>query len=150
MTATPVSTQGFFETASGGSWSARPSMERYWLVFQGRRCRGSHCRRSEGLGTTAAGCLLLVERVGVCRKTLQRANRSCCRSVGKPIKAVRTEGGNAIFAFKCSGACGEYLLLDGTNSPPMVGDFVRRFMPDPLPGSLRLISAEPGGPQRWR
>jgi acyl-CoA reductase-like NAD-dependent aldehyde dehydrogenase len=152
MTATPVSTQGFF--VDGKWWEEGDAVEIHapydgrviGSVFQGRR---EHAERAivaavKAFGTTRR--LPAFERQRVLRRVSENISerkqefaRTMAQEAGKPIKAARTEVDRAIFTFNVAAEestriYGEYLPLDWQEFTAGRWGIVRRFPLGPISG----------------
>src|SRR5438105_608160 len=152
MTATPVTTRGFFVD---GKWieqgelvEVRAPYEGSVLaqVFQGTRQHAEAAIRAavKAFGTTRR--LPAFERQRVLRRVAQTIterkdefSRTLAQEAGKPIKAARTEVERAVFTFTVAAEestriYGEYLPLDWQEFTAGRWGIVRRFPLGPLAG----------------
>ncbi len=152
MTATPVSTQGFFVD---GKWSEEGDPVEIHApydgsvigsVFQGRRehAEAAIAAAVKAFGTTRR--LPAFERQRVLRRVSeniaerkQEFARTMAQEAGKPIKAARTEVERAIFTFNVAAEestriYGEYLPLDWQEFTAGRWGIVRRFPLGPIAG----------------
>src|SRR5256885_10244141 len=152
MTATPVSTQGFF--VDGKWWEKGDPVEIrapyddsvIANVFQGRREHAEAAIKAavKAFGTTRR--LPAFERQRVLRRVAQTISerkqefsRTLAQEAGKPIKAARTEVERAIFTFTVAAEestriYGEYLPLDWQEYTAGRWGIVRRFPLGPIAG----------------
>jgi acyl-CoA reductase-like NAD-dependent aldehyde dehydrogenase len=152
MTATPVSTQGFF--VDGKWWEEGDRVEIrapydgsvIGSVFQGRRehVEAAIAAAVKAFGTTRR--LPAFERQRVLRRVSgniserkQEFARTMAQEAGKPIKAARTEVERAIFTFNVAAEestriYGEYLPLDWQEFTAGRWGIVRRFPLGPIAG----------------
>ena len=166
MTATPVSTQGFFVD---GKWIEEGdpveirapydgSGDR--AVFQGRRehAEAAIAAAVKAFGTTRR--LPAFERQRVLRRVSENITerkqefaRTMAQEAGKPIKAARTEVERAIFTFNVAAEestriYGEYLPLDWQEFTAGRWGIVRRFPLGPIAGITPFnFPSESGGAQ---
>src|SRR5258707_2369335 len=152
MTATPVSTQGFFVDGKwieeGDPVEIRAPYDGAVVasVFQGRR---EHAEAAIGAAVKAFGTtrrLPAFERQRVLRRVSENITerkqefaRTMAQEAGKPIKAARTEVERAIFTFNVAAEestriYGEYLPLDWQESTAGRWGIVRRFPIGPIAG----------------
>ena len=152
MTATPVSTQGFFVD---GKWIEEGDLVEIRApydgsviasVFQGRRehAEAAIAAAVKAFGTTRR--LPAFERQRVLRRVSQSISerkqefaRTMAQEAGKPIKAARTEVERAIFTFNVAAEestriYGEYLPLDWQEFTAGRWGIVRRFPLGPIAG----------------
>ena len=152
MTATPVSTQGFFVD---GKWIEEGDLVEIRApydgsviasVFQGRRehAEAAIAAAVKAFGTTRR--LPAFERQRVLRRVSesiaerkQEFARTMAQEAGKPIKAARTEVERAIFTFNVAAEestriYGEYLPLDWQEFTAGRWGIVRRFPLGPIAG----------------
>ena len=152
MTATPVSTQGFFVD---GKWIEEGELVEIHApydgsviasVFQGRRehAEAAIAAAVKAFGTTRR--LPAFERQRVLRRVSeniaerkQEFARTMAQEAGKPIKAARTEVERAIFTFNVAAEestriYGEYLPLDWQEFTAGRWGIVRRFPLGPIAG----------------
>jgi len=152
MTATPVSTQGFFVD---GKWIEEGELVEIHApydgsviasVFQGRRehAEAAIAAAVKAFGTTRR--LPAFERQRVLRRVSeniaerkQEFARTMAQEAGKPIKAARTEVERAIFTFNVAAEestriYGEYLPLDWQEFTAGRWAIVRRFPLGPIAG----------------
>jgi acyl-CoA reductase-like NAD-dependent aldehyde dehydrogenase len=152
MTATPVSTQGFFVD---GKWIEEGDLVEIRApydgsvigsVFQGRRehAEAAIAAAVKAFGTTRR--LPAFERQRVLRRVSeniaerkQEFARTMAQEAGKPIKAARTEVERAIFTFNVAAEestriYGEYLPLDWQEYTAGRWGIVRRFPLGPIAG----------------
>jgi acyl-CoA reductase-like NAD-dependent aldehyde dehydrogenase len=152
MTATPVSTQGFF--VDGKWWEEGDPVEIrapydgsvIGSVFQGRR---EHVETAIAAAVKAFGTtrrLPAFERQRVLRRVSENISerkqefaRTMAQEAGKPIKAARTEVERAIFTFNVAAEestriYGEYLPLDWQEFTAGRWGIVRRFPLGPIAG----------------
>src|SRR5712692_8298895 len=152
MTATPVSTQGFF--VDGKWWEEGDLVEVrapydgsvIASVFQGRRehAEAAIAAAVKAFGTTRR--LPAFERQRVLRRVSENITerkqefaRTMAQEAGKPIKAARTEVERAIFTFNVAAEestriYGEYLPLDWQEFTAGRWGIVRRFPLGPIAG----------------
>src|SRR5438128_769678 len=152
MTATPVSTQGFF--VDGKWWEEGDAVEIHapydgsiiGSVFQGRRqhAEAAIAAAVKAFGTTRR--LPAFERQRVLRRVSENISerkrefaRTMAQEAGKPIKAARTEVERAIFTFNVAAEestriYGEYLPLDWQEFTAGRWGIVRRFPLGPVAG----------------
>src|SRR6266852_2907539 len=152
MTATPVSTQGFF--VDGKWWEEGDLVEVrapydgsvIGSVFQGRRehAEAAIAAAVKAFGTTRR--LPAFERQRVLRRVSENISerkqefaRTMAQEAGKPIKAARTEVERAIFTFNVAAEestriYGEYLPLDWQEFTAGRWGIVRRFPLGPIAG----------------
>jgi acyl-CoA reductase-like NAD-dependent aldehyde dehydrogenase len=152
MTATPVSTQGFF--VDGKWWEEGDPVEIrapydgsvIGSVFQGRRehVEAAIAAAVKAFGTTRR--LPAFERQRVLRRVSENISdrkqefaRTMAQEAGKPIKAARTEVERAIFTFNVAAEestriYGEYLPLDWQEFTAGRWGIVRRFPLGPIAG----------------
>jgi len=152
MTATPVSTQGFF--VDGKWWEEGDLVEIrapydgsvIGSVFQGRRehAEAAIAAAVKAFGTTRR--LPAFERQRVLRRVSENISerkqefaRTMAQEAGKPIKAARTEVERAIFTFNVAAEestriYGEYLPLDWQEFTAGRWGIVRRFPLGPIAG----------------
>jgi acyl-CoA reductase-like NAD-dependent aldehyde dehydrogenase len=152
MTATPVSTQGFF--VDGKWWEEGDPVEIrapydgsvVGSVFQGRRehVEAAIAAAVKAFGTTRR--LPAFERQRVLRRVSENISerkqefaRTMAQEAGKPIKAARTEVERAIFTFNVAAEestriYGEYLPLDWQEFTAGRWGIVRRFPLGPIAG----------------
>jgi acyl-CoA reductase-like NAD-dependent aldehyde dehydrogenase len=152
MTATPVSTQGFF--VDGKWWEEGDPVEIrapydgsvIGSVFQGRRehAEAAIAAAVKAFGTTRR--LPAFERQRVLRRVSENISerkqefaRTMAQEAGKPIKAARTEVERAIFTFNVAAEestriYGEYLPLDWQEFTAGRWGIVRRFPLGPIAG----------------
>lgn len=152
MTATPVSTHGFFVD---GKWSEAGDLVDIRApydgavigqVYQGRR---EHAEAAIAAGVKAFGTtrrLPAFERQRVLRRVAQHIQenkeefaRTMALEAGKPIKAARTEVDRAIFTFTVAAEestriYGEFLPLDWQEFTAGRWGIVRRFPLGPIAG----------------
>ena len=152
MTATPVSTQGFFVDGrwieEGDPVEIRAPYDGSVIasVFQGRR---EHAEAAIGAAVKAFGTtrrLPAFERQRVLRRVSENITerkqefaRTMAQEAGKPIKAARTEVERAIFTFNVAAEestriYGEYLPLDWQEFTAGRWGIVRRFPLGPIAG----------------
>src|ERR1700694_5337912 len=152
MTATPVSTQGFFVDGKwieeGDPVEIRAPYDGSVIasVFQGRR---EHAEAAIGAAVKAFGTtrrLPAFERQRVLRRVAeniaerkQEFARTMAQEAGKPIKAARIEVERAIFTFNVAAEestriYGEYLPLDWQEFTAGRWGIVRRFPLGPVAG----------------
>jgi acyl-CoA reductase-like NAD-dependent aldehyde dehydrogenase len=152
MTATPVSTQGFFVDGKwieeGDPVEIRAPYDGSVIasVFQGRR---EHAEAAIGAAVKAFGTtrrLPAFERQRVLRRVSENITerkqefaRTMAQEAGKPIKAARTEVERAIFTFNVAAEestriYGEYLPLDWQEFTAGRWGIVRRFPLGPIAG----------------
>src|ERR1700687_3793310 len=152
MTATPVSTQGFFVD---GKWIEDGDLVEIRApydgsviasVFQGRRehAEAAIAAAVKAFGTTRR--LPAFERQRVLRRVSENITerkhefaRTMAQEAGKPIKAARTEVERAIFTFNVAAEAstriyGEYLPLDWQEFTAGRWGIVRRFPLGPIAG----------------
>jgi acyl-CoA reductase-like NAD-dependent aldehyde dehydrogenase len=152
MTATPVSTQGFFVDGKwieeGDPVEIRAPYDGTVIasVFQGRRehAEAAIAAAVKAFGTTRR--LPAFERQRVLRRVSeniaerkQEFARTMAQEAGKPIKAARTEVERAIFTFNVAAEestriYGEYLPLDWQEFTAGRWGIVRRFPLGPIAG----------------
>ena len=152
MTATPVSTQGFFVDGKwieeGDPVEIRAPYDGAVVasVFQGRRehAEAAIAAAVKAFGTTRR--LPAFERQRVLRRVSeniterkQEFSRTMAQEAGKPIKAARTEVERAIFTFHVAAEestriYGEYLPLDWQEFTAGRWGIVRRFPLGPIAG----------------
>src|SRR6185312_16348571 len=152
MTATPVSTQGFFVDGKwieeGAPVEIRAPYDGSVIasVFQGRRehAEAAIAAAVKAFGTTRR--LPAFERQRVLRRVSeniyerkQEFARTMAQESGKPIKAARTEVERAIFTFNVAAEestriYGEYLPLDWQEFTAGRWGIVRRFPLGPIAG----------------
>ena len=152
MTATPVSTQGFFVDGKwieeGDPVKIRAPYDGAVIasVFQGRRehAEAAIAAAVKAFGTTRR--LPAFERQRVLRRVSeniaerkQEFSRTMAQEAGKPIKAARTEVERAIFTFNVAAEestriYGEYLPLDWQEFTAGRWGIVRRFPLGPIAG----------------
>ena len=152
MTATPVSTQGFFVDGKwieeGDPVEIRAPYDGSVIasVFQGRRehAEAAIAAAVKAFGTTRR--LPAFERQRVLRRVSeniaerkQEFARTMAQEAGKPIKAARTEVERAIFTFNVAAEestriYGEYLPLDWQEFTAGRWGIVRRFPLGPIAG----------------
>jgi len=152
MTATPVSTQGFFVDGKwieeGDPVEIRAPYDGAVIasVFQGRRehAEAAIAAAVKAFGTTRR--LPAFERQRVLRRVSeniaerkQEFSRTMAQEAGKPIKAARTEVERAIFTFNVAAEestriYGEYLPLDWQEFTAGRWGIVRRFPLGPIAG----------------
>lgn len=152
MTATPVSTQGFFVDGKwreeGDPVEIRAPFDGSVIgsVFQGRRehAEAAIAAAVKAFGTTRR--LPAFERQRVLRRVSenivarkQEFARTMAQESGKPIKAARTEVERAIFTFNVAAEestriYGEYLPLDWQEFTAGRWGIVRRFPLGPIAG----------------
>jgi acyl-CoA reductase-like NAD-dependent aldehyde dehydrogenase len=152
ITATPVSTQGFF--VDGRWWEEGDPVEIrapydggvMGSVFQGRRehAEAAVAAAVKAFGTTRR--LPAFERQRVLRRVAENISerkqefaRTMAREAGKPIKAARIEVERAIFTFNVAAEestriYGEYLPLDWQEFTAGRWGIVRRFPLGPVAG----------------
>jgi acyl-CoA reductase-like NAD-dependent aldehyde dehydrogenase len=152
MTATPVSTQGFF--VDGKWWEEGEPVEIrapydggvIGSVFQGRRehAEAAIAAAVKAFGTTRR--LPAFERQRVLRRVSENISerkqefaRTMAQEAGKPIKTARTEVERAIFTFNVAAEestriYGEYLPLDWQEFTAGRWGIVRRFPLGPIAG----------------
>ena len=152
MTATPVSTQGFF--VDGKWWEEGEPVEIrapydggvIGSVFQGRRehAEAAIAAAVKAFGTTRR--LPAFERQRVLRRVSENISerkqefaRTMAQEAGKPIKTARTEVERAIFTFDVAAEestriYGEYLPLDWQEFTAGRWGIVRRFPLGPIAG----------------
>jgi len=152
ITATPVSTQGFF--VDGRWWEEGDPVEVrtpydgsvIGSVFQGRRehAEAAIAAAVKAFGTTRR--LPAFERQRVLRRVSENISgrkeefaRTMAQEAGKPIKAARTEVERAIFTFNVAAEestriYGEYLPLDWQEFTAGRWGIVRRFPLGPIAG----------------
>jgi acyl-CoA reductase-like NAD-dependent aldehyde dehydrogenase len=152
MTATPVSTQGFF--VDGKWWEEGEPVEIrapydggvIGSVFQGRRehAEAAIAAAVKAFGTTRR--LPAFERQRVLRRVSENISerkqefaRTMAQEAGKPIKTARTEVERAIFTFNVAAEestriYGEYLPLDWQEFTAGRWAIVRRFPLGPIAG----------------
>ena len=152
MTATPVSTQGFF--VDGRWWEEGDLVEIrapfdgsvIGSVYQGRRehAEAAIAAAVKAFGTTRR--LPAFERQRVLRRVSENISarklefaRTMAQEAGKPIKAARTEVERAIFTFNVAAEestriYGEYLPLDWQEFTAGRWGIVRRFPLGPIAG----------------
>jgi acyl-CoA reductase-like NAD-dependent aldehyde dehydrogenase len=152
ITATPVSTQGFF--VDGRWWEEGDPVEVrtpydgsvMGSVFQGRRehAEAAIAAAVKAFGTTRR--LPAFERQRVLRRVSENISgrkeefaRTMAQEAGKPIKAARTEVERAIFTFNVAAEestriYGEYLPLDWQEFTAGRWGIVRRFPLGPIAG----------------
>ena len=152
MTATPVSTQGFFVDGrwieEGDPVEIRAPYDGSVIasVFQGRR---EHAEAAIGAAVKAFGTtrrLPAFERQRVLRRVSENITerkqefaRTMAQEAGKPMKAARTEVERAIFTFNVAAEestriYGEYLPLDWQEFTAGRWGIVRRFPLGPIAG----------------
>jgi acyl-CoA reductase-like NAD-dependent aldehyde dehydrogenase len=152
MTATPVSTQGFFVDGKwieeGDPVEIRAPYDGSVIasVFQGRR---EHAEAAIGAAVKAFGTtrrLPAFERQRVLRRVAENITerkqefaRTMAQEAGKPIKAARTEVERASFTFSVAAEestriYGEYLPLDWQEFTAGRWGIVRRFPLGPIAG----------------
>jgi acyl-CoA reductase-like NAD-dependent aldehyde dehydrogenase len=152
MTATPVSTQGFFVDGKwieeGDPVEIRAPYDGAVIasVFQGKRehAEAAIAAAVKAFGTTRR--LPAFERQRVLRRVSeniaerkQEFSRTMAQEAGKPIKAARTEVERAIFTFNVAAEestriYGEYLPLDWQEFTAGRWGIVRRFPLGPIAG----------------
>src|ERR1700720_626936 len=152
MTATPVSTQGFFVDGKwieeGDPVEIRAPYDDSVIgsVFQGRRehAEAAIAAAVKAFGTTRR--LPAFERQRVLRRVSENITerkqefaRTMAQEAGKPIKAARTEVERAIFTFNVAAEestriYGEYLPLDWQEYTAGRWGIVRRFPLGPVAG----------------
>src|SRR6202162_186516 len=152
MTATPVSTQGFFVDGKwieeGDPVEIRAPYDGTVIasVFQGRRehAEAAIAAAVKAFGTTRR--LPAFERPRVLRRVAENIAerkpefaRTMAQEAGKPIKAARTEVERAIFTFNVAAEestriYGEYLPLDWQEFTAGRWGIVRRFPLGPIAG----------------
>jgi acyl-CoA reductase-like NAD-dependent aldehyde dehydrogenase len=152
MTATPVSTQGFFVDGKwieeGDPVEVRAPYDGAVIatVFQGRRehAEAAIAAAVKAFGTTRR--LPAFERQRVLRRVSENITerkqefaRTMAQEAGKPIKAARTEVERAIFTFNVAAEestriYGEYLPLDWQEFTAGRWGIVRRFPLGPIAG----------------
>jgi len=152
MTATPVSTQGFFVDGKwieeGAPVEIRAPYDGTVIasVFQGRRehAEAAIAAAVKAFGTTRR--LPAFERQRVLRRVSENITerkqefaRTMAQEAGKPIKAARTEVERAIFTFNVAAEestriYGEYLPLDWQEFTAGRWGIVRRFPLGPIAG----------------
>ena len=152
MTATPVSTQGFFVDGKwieeGDPVEIRAPYDGSVIapVFQGRRehAEAAIAAAVKAFGTTRR--LPAFERQRVLRRVSENITerkeefaRTMAQEAGKPIKAARTEVERAIFTFNVAAEestriYGEYLPLDWQEFTAGRWGIVRRFPLGPIAG----------------
>jgi len=152
MTATPVSTQGFFVDGKwieeGDPVEIRAPYDGAVVasVFQGRRehAEAAIAAAVKAFGTTRR--LPAFERQRVLRRVSENITerkqefaRTMAQEAGKPIKAARTEVERAIFTFNVAAEestriYGEYLPLDWQEFTAGRWGIVRRFPLGPIAG----------------
>jgi acyl-CoA reductase-like NAD-dependent aldehyde dehydrogenase len=152
MTATPVSTQGFFVDGKwieeGDPVEVRAPYDGSVIatVFQGRRehAEAAIAAAVKAFGTTRR--LPAFERQRVLRRVAENITerkqefaRTMAQEAGKPIKAARTEVERAIFTFNVAAEestriYGEYLPLDWQEFTAGRWGIVRRFPLGPIAG----------------
>ena len=152
MTATPVSTQGFFVDGKwieeGDPVEVRAPYDGTVIatVFQGRRehAEAAIAAAVKAFGTTRR--LPAFERQRVLRRVSENITerkqefaRTMAQEAGKPIKAARTEVERAIFTFNVAAEestriYGEYLPLDWQEFTAGRWGIVRRFPLGPIAG----------------
>src|SRR4249920_1219380 len=152
MTATPVSTQGFFVDGKwieeGDPVEVRAPYDGTVIatVFQGRRehAEAAIAAAVKAFGTTRR--LPAFERQRVLRRVSENITkrkeefaRTLCQEAGKPIKAARTEVDRAIFTFTVAAEestriYGEYLPLDWQEYTAGRWCIVRRSPLGPIAG----------------
>src|ERR1700732_2267204 len=152
MTATPVSTQGFFVDGKwieeGDPVEIRAPYDGNVIasVFQGRRehAEAAIAAAVKAFGTTRR--LPAFERQRVLRRVVENISqrkqefaRTMAQEAGKPIKAARTEVERAIFTFSVAAEestriYGEYLPLDWQEYTVGRWGMVRRFPLGPVAG----------------
>src|SRR5689334_1381540 len=152
MTATPVSTQGFFVDGKRREEGDPVEIRAPWdgsvigSVFQGRLEHAEAAIRAavKAFGTTRR--LPAFERQRVLRRVAEKINerkpefsRTLAMEAGKPIKAARTEVERAIFTFTVAAEestriYGEYLPLDWQEFTAGRWGIVRRFPLGPIAG----------------
>ena len=152
MTATPVSTQGFFVDGKwieeGDPVEIRAPYDGAVVasVFQGRRehAEAAIAAAVKAFGTTRR--LPAFERQRVLRRVSENITerkqefaRTMAQEAGKPIKAARTEVERAIFTFQVAAEestriYGEYLPLDWQEFTAGRWGIVRRFPLGPIAG----------------
>jgi len=152
MTATPVSTQGFFVDGKwieeGDPVEIRAPYDGTVIasVFQGRRehAEAAIAAAVKAFGTTRR--LPAFERQRVLRRVSENITerkqefaRTMAQEAGKPIKAARTEVERAIFTFNVAAEestriYGEYLPLDWQEFTAGRWGIVRRFPLGPIAG----------------
>jgi acyl-CoA reductase-like NAD-dependent aldehyde dehydrogenase len=152
MTATPVSTQGFF--VDGKWWEDGEPVEIrapydggvIGSVFRGRRehAEAAIAAAVKAFGTTRR--LPAFERQRVLRRVSENISerkqefaRTMAQEAGKPLKAARTEVERAIFTFNVAAEestriYGEYLPLDWQEFTAGRWGIVRRFPLGPIAG----------------
>jgi len=152
MTATPVSTQGFF--VDGKWWEEGEAVEIrapydggvIGSVFRGRRehAEAAIAAAVKAFGTTRR--LPAFERQRVLRRVSENISerkqefaRTMAQEAGKPLKAARTEVERAIFTFNVAAEestriYGEYLPLDWQEFTAGRWGIVRRFPLGPIAG----------------
>jgi acyl-CoA reductase-like NAD-dependent aldehyde dehydrogenase len=152
MTATPVSTQGFF--VDGKWWEEGEPVEIrapydggvIGSVFRGRRehAEAAIAAAVKAFGTTRR--LPAFERQRVLRRVSENISerkqefaRTMAQEAGKPLKAARTEVERAIFTFNVAAEestriYGEYLPLDWQEFTAGRWGIVRRFPLGPIAG----------------
>src|ERR1700704_2167215 len=152
MTATPVSTQGFFVDGKwieeGDPVEIRAPYDGSVIgsIFQGRKehAEGAIAAAVKAFGTTRR--LPAFERQRVLRRVSENISerkqefaRTMAQEAGKPIKAARTEVERAIFTFNVAAEestriYGEYLPLDWQEFTAGRWGIVRRFPLGPIAG----------------
>jgi acyl-CoA reductase-like NAD-dependent aldehyde dehydrogenase len=152
MTATPVSTQGFFVDGKwceeGDPVEIRAPYDGSVIgsVFQGRRehAEAAVAAAVKAFGTTRR--LPAFERQRVLRRVSENISgrkqefaRTMAQEAGKPVKAARTEVERAIFTFNVAAEestriYGEYLPLDWQEFTAGRWGMVRRFPLGPIAG----------------
>src|SRR3977135_3632314 len=152
MTATPVSTQGFFLDGkfveAGDPIEIRSPYDQSPVgsVFQGRRehAEAAIAAAVKAFGTTRR--LPAFERQRVLRRVSENISerkqefaRTMAQEAGKPLKAARTEVERAIFTFNVAAEestrlYGEYLPLDWQEFTAGRWGMVRRFPLGPIAG----------------
>ncbi len=152
MTATPVSTQGFFVDGKwreeGDPVEIRSPYDGSVIgsAFQGRRehAEAAIAAAVRAFGTTRR--LPAFERQRVLRRVSENLSerkqefaRTIAQEAGKPIKAARTEVERSIFTFnvaaeECTRIHGEYLPLDWQEFTAGRWGIVRRFPLGPIAG----------------
>src|SRR6195256_4132159 len=152
MTATPVSTQGFFVDGKwieeGDPVEIRAPYDGSVIgsIFQGRKehAEGAIAAAVKAFGTTRR--LPAFERQRVLRRVSENISerkqefaRTMAQEAGKPIKASRTEVERAIFTFNVAAEestriYGEYIPLDWQEFTAGRWGLVRRFPLGPIAG----------------
>src|ERR1700704_6650197 len=152
MTATPVSTQGFFVDGKwieeGDPVEIRAPYDGSVIgsIFQGRKehAEGAIAAAVKAFGTTRR--LPAFERQRVLRRVSENISerkqefaRTMAQEAGKPIKAARTEVERAIFTFNVAAEestriYGEYLPLDWQEYTAGRWGIVKRFPLGPVAG----------------